>query len=95
MVAETRFLMKRSAFEPSLTLPIVERDVVQLPCTLQETIASVISLFKRYENVPESLADAVLIRREEVRESPLLHTTDSDFHTYLRHGRQAIPLVSP
>jgi predicted nucleic acid-binding protein len=95
VVAETCFLLKRSGFDPSLALRFIERGVVQLPFVLQEQICSVSSLFKRYENVPASLADAALIRLAEINDSPLLLTTDSDFHIYRRHGRQIIPLVTP
>ena len=95
VVAETCFLLKRSGFDPSLPLQFIERGVVQLPFVLQEQIDSVSSLFKRYENVPASLADAALIRLAEINDSPLLITTDSDFHIYRRHGRQTIPLVTP
>jgi predicted nucleic acid-binding protein len=95
VVAETCFLLKRSGFDPSLPLQFIERGVVQLPFVLQEQIDSVTSLFKRYENVPASLADAALIRLAEINDSPLLITTDSDFHIYRRHGRQTIPLVTP
>ena len=95
VVAETCFLLKRSGFDPSLPLQFIERGVVQLPFVLQEQIDSVSSLFKRYENVPASLADAALIRLAEINNSPLLITTDSDFHVYRRHGRQTIPLVTP
>ena len=95
VVAETCFLLKRSGFDPSLALQFIERGVVQMPFVLQEQISSVSSLFKRYENVPASLADAALIRLAEINDSPLLLTTDSDFHIYRRHGRQTIPLVSP
>ncbi|MCP9888556.1 PIN domain-containing protein [Cyanobium sp. ATX 6A2] len=95
VVAETCFLLKRSGFDPSLALQLIERGVVQLPFVLQEQIGSVSSLFKRYENVPASLADVALIRLAEMNDSPLLLTTDSDFHIYRRHGRQTIPLVSP
>jgi predicted nucleic acid-binding protein len=52
-------------------------------------------LFKRYENVPASLADAALIRLAEINDLPLLLTTDIDFHIYRRHGRQMIPLITP
>jgi uncharacterized protein len=45
--------------------------------------------------VPASLADAALIRLAEITDSPLLLTTDSDFHIYRRHGRQMIPLATP
>lgn len=95
VVAETCFLLKRSGFDPSLALQFIERGVVQLPFVLQEQIGAVSSLFKRYENVPASLADAALIRLAEINDSPLLLTTDSDFHIYRRHGRQTIPLLSP
>jgi predicted nucleic acid-binding protein len=95
VVAETCFLLKRSGFDPSLALQFIERGVVQLPFVLQEQIGSVRLLFKRYENVPASLADAALIRLSEMFDSPLLLTTDSDFDIYRRHGRQRIPLVSP
>jgi predicted nucleic acid-binding protein len=95
VVAETCFLLKRSGFDPSLALQFIDRGVVQLPFVLQEQIGAVSSLFKRYVNVPASLADAALIRLAEINDSPLLLTTDSDFHIYRRHGRQTIPLVSP
>jgi predicted nucleic acid-binding protein len=62
---------------------------------LQEQIGSVCTLFKRYENVPASLADAALIRLAEINDSALLLTTDSDFQIYRRHGRQMVPLVKP
>ena len=95
VVAETCFLLKRSGFDPSLALQFIERGVVQVPFVLQEQIGSVSSLFKRYENVPASLADAALIRLAEMTDSPLLLTTDSNFRIYRRHGRQSIPLVTP
>jgi predicted nucleic acid-binding protein len=95
VVAETCFLLKRSGFDPSLALQFIERGVVQLPFVLQDQIVSVNQLFKRYENVPASLADVALIRLAEINDSPLLLTTDRDFHIYRRHGRQAIPFVTP
>lgn len=95
VVTETCFLLKRSGFDPSLALQFIERGVVRLPFVLQEQISSVSALFKRYDNVPASLADAALIRLAEISDAPLLLTTDSDFHIYRRHGRQTIPLVSP
>ena len=95
VVAETCLLLARSGFDASLALQFIERGVVQLPFVLEEQISAVSSLFKRYENVPASLADSELIRLAEINDSPLLLTTDSDFHIYRRHGRQTIPLISP
>lgn len=95
VVAETCFLLARAGFDPALALQFIERGVVQLPFALQDQISAVSALLKRYNNVPASLADAALIRLAEVHDAPLLITTDSDFHIYRRHGRQAIPLITP
>lgn len=95
VVAETCFLLKRSGFDPSLALQFIARDVVQLPFTPREQIASVSSMFRRYRNLPASLADAALTRMAEIHDSPLLLTTECHFHVYRRHGRQSIPLVCP
>jgi predicted nucleic acid-binding protein len=95
VVAETCFLLSRSSFDPALALQFVERGVVQLPFVLQDQIQAVHNLFKRYENVPASLADASLVRLAEISDAPTLLTTDSDFHVYRRHGRQSIPLITP
>ena len=62
---------------------------------LQEQSSAVSSLFKRYENMPASLADASLIRLAEITDAPLLLTIDSDVQIYRRHGRQTIPLLCP
>ena len=95
VVAETCFLLSRSSFDPALALQFVERGVVQLPFVLQDQIQAVHNLFKRYENVSASLADASLVRLAESSDAPTLLTTDSDFHIYRRHGRQSIPLITP
>ena len=95
VVAETCFLLSRSSFDPALALQFVERGVVQLPFVLQDQIQAVHNLFKRYEKVPASLADAALVRLAEISDAPTLLTTDSDFHIYRRHGRQSIPLITP
>lgn len=95
VVAETCFLLSRSSFDPALALQFVERGVVQLPFVLQDQIQAVHNLFKRYENVSASLADASLVRLAEISDAPTLLTTDSDFHIYRRHGRQSIPLITP
>jgi hypothetical protein len=54
--------------------------VVKLPFALQEQVIAVSALFRRYEMVPASLADAALICLAEINDSPVQLTTDSDFH---------------
>jgi predicted nucleic acid-binding protein len=95
VVAEACFLLARSGFDPALPLVFIERGVVQLPFSLQEHISTVQQLFRRYSNVPASLADASLIRLSELIDPCQLLTLDSDFTVYRRHGRRLIPLICP
>ncbi len=95
VVAETCFLLKRAGFDPAKALALIERGVVRLGMSLNEEVATVHALFTRYENVPASLADACLIRMSELYDPCRVLTLDSDFRIYRRHGRKAIPLVTP
>jgi hypothetical protein len=94
VVSETHASLKRSGFAPALALGLNEREVVELQFDLQQQIGLISSLFKRYENVPASLADAALIRLAEIDDFTSLLTTVSDFHIYNDHGRQTIPLIT-
>ena len=95
VVAETCFLLARAGFDPARALELMERGVVRLGMSLDEEIATVRTLFSRYENVPASLADACLIRMSELYDPCRVLTLDSDFHVYRRHGRKTIPLLTP
>jgi predicted nucleic acid-binding protein len=55
----------------------------------------VLTLLRKYADVPMSLADACLVRMTETLSDPLLLTTDSDFRIYRRHSRQTIPCKTP
>ena len=52
-------------------------------------------LVEKYMNLPMDLADACLVRMSELYSDCLIWTTDRHFRIYRRHGRQAIPLLSP
>ncbi|MFM2055996.1 MAG: hypothetical protein RLY71_381 [Pseudomonadota bacterium] len=53
------------------------------------------TLFKRYDNIPASLADACLVRMSEMYPASRVFTLDSNFHIYRQHGRRVIPLIRP
>jgi len=63
--------------------------------TVANHVDDVLRLMKKYSNVPMSFADACLVRMSEVLPNPTILATDSDFHVYRRHGRRAIPCVTP
>ncbi len=61
-----------------------------------EAEASLIwKLLAKYRDVPMDFADACLVRMSEIHAGARVWTTDGDFRIYRRHGRQAIPLLSP
>ena len=95
VVAETCFLLARNGFDPAVPLKMIERGVVRLDFSLAPQIASVRALFERYDNVPASLADACLLRLSELHEPCKVFTLDRDFQIYRRHGRRAVPVISP
>lgn len=95
VVAETCFLLARASFDPSRAIALIERGVIRIGLSLQDEVAAVKALFERYENLPASLADACLIRLSELHEPCRVLTLDADFQVYRRHGRRAIPLITP
>jgi uncharacterized protein len=95
VVAETCFLLARAGVDAGRALELIERGVVQIGLSLSEQTTAVRNLYSRYDNVPASLADACLIRMSELYEPCHVLTLDSDFHIYRRHGRKAIPVISP
>ncbi len=56
---------------------------------------SLLALMRRYSDLPISFADASLIRLTEIHAHSVVWTLDGHFRVYRRHGRQAIPLITP
>jgi len=95
VISETIFLLRRSKVNADGPLTLIERGVLSIGMNLSEEASAVAGLFRRYDNVPASLADACLIRMSELHEPCAVLTLDSDFHVYRRHGRRTIPLIRP
>ena len=95
VAAETCFPLARSGFDPGKALALIEREVVQMAMSLADKVSEVRALFKCYENVPASLADACLVRMSELYEPCRVITIDSDFRIHRRHGRKVIPVLTP
>jgi predicted nucleic acid-binding protein len=76
-------------------LSLLERGVLRVDFSFDAHRDRVLTLMRKYENVPMSLADACLVRMTEVLSDPIVLTTDSDFRIYRRHGRQVVPCAMP
>ena len=79
---------------PSLAA-LLRRGALAPAFELSVDLERVLTLMQKYADVPMSLADACLVRMTETLPDPILLTTDTDFRTYRRHGRQTVPSVTP
>jgi uncharacterized protein len=70
---------------------LLHRGAVHISFAFAHDQEPVLTLMRKYSDVPMSLADACLVRMTETLADSLLLSTDSDFHIYRRHSRQVIP----
>jgi predicted nucleic acid-binding protein len=83
--------------DPTITLlvALLERRQAVVTFNLDPDIEPVLTLMRKYADVPMSLADACLVRMSEILPDPVVLTTDSDFRVYRRHGRLVVPAILP
>jgi predicted nucleic acid-binding protein len=80
--------------EPALAA-LLRRRAVAVAFDLEQHLNEVLTLLKKYADLPMSLADACLVRLTETLPDAIVVTTDSDFRIYRRHSRQVVPVVLP
>ena len=95
VITEAAFLLQRQRKSHGALFELIRRGVVRLDFALEEELLAVAAMVERYADVPMSLADACLVRMSELWADSRVFTLDGDFRLYRRHGRQAIPLVTP
>ena len=95
VLAEALYLVRSLRPAQEKILEWVERGVLLCPFRLSEEVARVSALWKKYSDVPISLADACLVCMSEQHDDHRLCTLDSDFTVYRKHGREPIPLIIP
>lgn len=95
VVSETWFLLGRVRGAREAFLPYLEQGQVQVVFSLEPELASVLTIMKRYESVPASLADAELVRMAELYPRRSVFTLDSDFQIYRQYRDTPIPLIFP
>jgi hypothetical protein len=65
------------------------------PFRFDQSTEAVLTLMRKYADVPMSFANACLVRMTEIVSDPLLLATDTDFRIYRRHSRQTVPCMLP
>lgn len=95
VLTETLFLLRH--LKPAQEKVLDWLACGELVCSfdLMVEIHAVQTLWKRYGDVPMSLADACLVRMAEMHPGAVVCTLDSDFTIYRKHGKTPIPLITP
>jgi len=94
-LSESFFLLERARQGEEVLCALLERKVILLGFSMADQLTETLQLLRRYDDIPMSLADACLVRMTELIPDAVVFTTDSDFATYRKHGRQIIPLITP
>ncbi len=69
---------------------------LEIAFNLNQNVAEVLVLIKKYREQEMDLADACVVRMSELFEDCRVYTVDrTDFSVYRRHSRRPIPCVFP
>ena len=95
VIAEAWHLLRGTRAGQAAILDLLSAGTVVIEFALSAELTAVRRLLGRYRDRPMSLADACLVRLAELFDEAVIITVDSDFSVYRKHGRQAIPVISP
>ena len=95
VISECLFLLERAREGKEALCSLLERGIVAVRYSFEDELAETLRLVRRYNDTPMSFADACLVRMAEKGNNSVVFTTDSDFRTYRKNGRQVIPLIIP
>ncbi len=95
VISESLFLLERARDGKEALCGLIERGIVVVRYSFDDELTETLRLIRRYNDTPMSFADACLVRMAEKSDGAVVFTTDSDFRTYRKNGRQVIPLIIP
>ncbi len=89
--ARVEYAGGRQIYVPQL----IADGILTLDFSATANITRILRLMEKYADRPMDFADACLVIMTEQFPDPMLYTLDDDFRFYRRHGRDAIPFMSP
>jgi predicted nucleic acid-binding protein len=95
VLSESFFLLERAHLGGEALCALLERGIIIANFSWERNLPETLHLIRRYRNLPMDFADACLVRMAEIHKQAIVFTTDTDFETYRKNGRQTIPLVAP
>ena len=95
VISESLFLLERARDGKEALCGLLERGIIVVRYSFDDELTETLRLIRRYDDTPMSFADACLVRMVEKSDNTVVFTTDNDFRTYRKNGRQVIPLIMP
>jgi len=95
VLTEAAFLLKREGRETDPLFALLDRGIVRVGIKVEDKLADLRALMRRYRDRPMSLADACLVRLAELHPEGVILTFDNDFRIYRRHGNKVIHVLMP
>jgi uncharacterized protein len=95
VLTEAFYLVRRLHNGPRKFFELLRSDLLNVDFSLLAEREALRKLIYKYADMPMSLADACSVRMTEQIDGALVFTTDNDFRTYRKNGRQLIPLIVP
>ena len=95
VLAEATYLTRAVPGARIALIEMLGEGFLNIGMAVADHHSTLLTMIRRYADLPMSLADACLVRLAELYpQSPVL-TLDSDFAVYRKNGRQVIPLICP
>jgi uncharacterized protein len=94
-LTEAMFLVRQHTNGRETLLEMLNEGFLVIDFQLSQHKDTILSMVRRYVNVPMSLADACLVRMAELMPQSAIFTLDSDFHIYRKNARYAITTITP
>jgi uncharacterized protein len=95
VLAEAMFLLARLPRAQDALFGLLENGALRIGLRVDEHVAELRSLLRKYQDRPMSLADACIVRMAELYDRHAVFTLDSDFSVYRKHGRTPLLLINP
>jgi uncharacterized protein len=95
VLSEACFLLGSATGGQDAVLELIAKDIVRVDFQIDQEIAALRPMMKKFADIPMSLADACLVRMSELDPQSVIVTLDSDFRVYRRNRRQTIPTITP
>jgi predicted nucleic acid-binding protein len=95
VLAEAMYLLARYGRAQDALLELLKNRALRIAFRIEEHVAALRQLMRKYRDTPMSLADACIVRMAEIHAQHAVLTLDSDFSVYRKHGRVPLTLVHP